>query len=154
MNFLDENGAVKPVFKLAELGAGFKDAYVRGHVNTIKGILSRPIEGHNIVTTGNDVEGVQFYGWGSPVSPHVDGTGFIFLMPIDMDSEDWLIAGNERIKLELGSIYGLNDTVQHSTEGNGRVVAVFTGSVTEDRIKTDRLYLQSVIDSFKRACFA
>lgn len=154
MNFLDQNGAVKSAFKIAEIGTDFKQAYVKGHVNAIKGVLSRPIEGLNIVVTGNNVDGVQFYGWGSPVEPHIDDTGYIFFMPIHMDSEDWLIAGNEKIKLELGSVYALDDAIQHSTQGNGHVVAAFIGSVTADYIKNNPGYLETVVKEFKKACFA
>lgn len=154
MSFINQNGAVKSAFKIADLGTDFKKDSIKGCVNAIKSILSRPIDGLNVIGTGSGVDGVQFYGWGSPVAAHTDDTGYIFFMPIHMDSEDWLISGNEKIKLELGSVYALNDAVLHSTQGNGHVVAASIGSVTEDYIKNNPGYLETVVKEFKKACFA
>lgn len=151
MNYLDEKGALKPVFELALLGDSFDQTKIGSKVGMINNILARPIDGLNIVTTHQSDE-VQFYGWESPIRPHEDGTGYIFFMPLSMDSEDWIFAGGQKIKLALGGVYAMNDALPHSTQGKGRVVAAFLGSVCEKTVKNQD-YLNDVVRRFKESCF-
>lgn len=151
LNYLDENGALKPVFELAYLGASFDPLKIKSRVEIINGILSRPIDGLNIVTT-HQADEVQFYGWESPIRTHEDGTGYIFFMPVAMDAEDWIFAGGHKIKLRLGGVYALNDSLPHGTHGKGRVVASFLGSVPESTAK-NLDHLNDVVRRFKESCF-
>jgi len=151
LNYLDERGALKPVFELALLGASFDQAKVGARVEMINNLLSRPIDGLNIVTT-HQTDEVQFYGWESPIRPHEDGTGYIFFMPISMDSEDWIFTGGHKIKLKLGGVYAMNDSLPHGTYGKGRVVAAFLGSVPESTA-SNQDYLNDVVRRFKASCF-
>lgn len=90
-------------------------------------ILKRPINGLNILTT-RSTQQREFYGWQSPIDVHKDGSGIMFFMPYFMDHEEYLCTESERVSLELGGVYMLNDTVEHYTEGDGYTLALFCGS--------------------------
>ena len=90
-------------------------------------ILKRPISGLNILTT-RSTQQLEFYGWQAPIDVHKDGSGIIFFMPYYMDHEEHICTDSERIKLEVGGVYMLDDTVEHYTEGDGYTLAMFCGS--------------------------
>lgn len=93
-------------------------------------VLQKPIAGLNILTT-QSTKGVEFYGWGSPIDKHIDGSGFMFFMPYYMDHEEYLCNKFGKVKIEVGGVYLLDDRVEHWTEGEGYVLALFCGSFKE-----------------------
>ena len=146
-----ETGAPKAIIELAQLGEVFDQDNVKQSVKVINNILNRPISGLNIVTTSQS-DNIQFYGWKSPIAIHTDGTGYIIFMPISMENEDTLIAGAQKVRLQLGTVYALNDAVAHSTVGKGNVVAAFIGSATAAQVN-DPAYVADVVRRMKESCF-
>lgn len=146
-----EAGAPKAIIELAQLGTAFNQDKIKASIGVINNILNRPIQGLNIVTTSQS-DNVQFYGWQSPIASHADGTGYIFFMPISMQNEDTLIAGTQKVRLQLGAVYALNDAVAHSTVGKGNVVAAFLGSATAAQVN-DPAYVADVVRRMKESSF-
>lgn len=107
----------------------------------IKSVLNRPIANQalNIVGTSHPYNGVQLYGWKSPVPLHKDKTGFILFMPIEITGADTLIYQEQQIELQVGHLYLLDDRKPHGTLGSGNVVSLFMGSYQEAEL-TDELY--------------
>ena len=93
-------------------------------------VLNRPINGLNILTT-QSTKSPEFYGWGSPIAKHKDGSGFMFFMPYYMDHEEYLCNEFGKVKIEKGGVYMLDDRIEHWTEGEGFTLAVFCGSYKE-----------------------
>lgn len=152
MSNLDKDGMLKPIFKVAELGASFDESKTHAVTGMISDILSRPIEGLNIVTT-HQTDDVQFYGWKSPIKRHTDGTGYIFFMPIFIESPDLVFAGAHSERMALGTVYALDDAIEHGTVGNGRIVAAFWGSATAEQA-IDQSYLDDIARRIKESCFS
>lgn len=151
MSNLNQSGAYASVFKIGQLGTTFNPKLDMA-IGTVLNILSRPIDGHNIVTTC-PMDDMQVYGWGSPIPMHKDGTGYIFFMPMRIDgSPDYVIANGTKIKLEVGGVYCLDDAVDHATEGTGHVVAAFYGSYSDDEISTPR-FMKNMLHKFQEKCF-
>lgn len=139
------------IIEIADLGIDFDQDKINPSIEAIQGVLNRPISGLNIVTT-NQGDNVQFYGWQSPIATHADNTGYIFFMPLSMQNEDTLIAGEQKVRLKRGVIYALNDAVPHSTVGKGNVIAAFVGSATSEQMK-DVTYVLDVVRRIKEKCF-
>lgn len=151
MSNLNQSGAYASVFKIGQLGTTFNPKLDMA-IGTVLNILSRPIDGHNIVTTC-PTDDMQVYGWGSPIPMHKDGTGYIFFMPMRIDgSPDYIIANGTKIKLEVGGVYGLDDAVNHATEGDGYVVAAFYGSYQSDEILRPG-FMENMLQQFRENCF-
>lgn len=107
----------------------------------IKNVLNKPIANQalNIVGTSHPYNGVQLYGWKSPVPLHKDKTGFILFMPIEITGTDTLIYQEQQIELQVGHLYLLDDRKPHGTLGSGNVVSLFMGSYQEAEL-TDELF--------------
>lgn len=90
-------------------------------------LLYKPIDGLNIITTQSNKK-PELYGWQSPIAEHVDGTGYVFFMPIYSDAPETLCICNQVMPLEVGYLYLMDDTKPHYTTGKGNVVALFNGS--------------------------
>lgn len=158
MDIFDSNAKIKQVF-LVETVPTISTTLLP-IISTVNQILHKDLPGLNIITTAQS-DHIQYYGWKSPITEHQDNTGYIFFMPINMESEDYLLVEKptndpkvkktERIKLEVGTIYALNDQIPHSTEGDGRVVAAFLGPVHKKFITEDYL-LNVVLPKFTEAC--
>lgn len=109
---------------------------------TINSMLSGQADNTlNIIGTSHPYEGVQLYGWQSPIADHKDETGFILFMPISMSGDDELVSEGETIPLQAGHLYLLDDRKLHSTLGNASVIALFKGSFTQKRLN-DVLYAE------------
>lgn len=115
----------------------------------IKNVLNKPIANQalNIVGTSHPYNGVQLYGWKSPVPLHKDKTGFILFMPIEVTGTDTLIYQEQQIELQVGHLYLLDDRKLHGTLGSGNVVSLFMGSYQEAEL-TDELFKEV----FKQFC--
>ncbi len=115
----------------------------------IKSVLNRPIANQalNIVGTSHPYNGVQLYGWKSPVPLHKDKTGFILFMPIEITGTDTLIDQEQQIELQVGHLYLLDDRKPHGTLGSGNVVSLFMGSYQEAEL-ADELFKEV----FKQFC--
>ncbi|WP_454667836.1 hypothetical protein [Acinetobacter calcoaceticus] len=158
MEIFDSNAKLKQVFVVGTVPT--ISTTLLPVISTVNQILHKDLPGLNIITTTQS-EHIQYYGWKSPIDEHQDNSGYIFFMPINMESEDYLLVEKptndpkvkekERIKLEVGTIYAVNDRIPHSTEGNGRVVAAFLGPVHPKFITEDYL-LNTVIPKFTDAC--
>lgn len=158
MEFFDSNDKLKQVFVVGAVPT--ISTTLLPVISIVKQILDRDLSGLNIITTTQSDQ-IQSYGWKSPLAEHQDNSGYIFFMPIYIESEDFLLVEKptddpkvketERIKLEVGTIYALNDRIPHSTEGNGRVVAAFLGAVNKKFITEDYL-LRTVLPKFTEAC--
>lgn len=110
---------------------------VQARIQTILGILNRPLPygNLNIVGTSDNPEMVQIYGWESPVKEHIDNTGHIFFMPLYIEQVDNLVSEEDGVtSLQIGSIYLLDDSKPHSTDGIGKVVALFLGCFKPNEI--------------------
>lgn len=107
----------------------------------IENVLNKPIANQalNIVGTSHPYNGVQLYGWKSPVPLHKDKTGFILFMPIEITGADTLIDQEQQIELQVGHLYLLDDRKPHGTLGSGNVISLFIGSYQEAEL-TDELY--------------
>ncbi|MHA3079562.1 hypothetical protein [Acinetobacter sp. ANC 5502] len=116
----------------------------------IKSVLNRPIakQALNIVGTSHPYNGVQLYGWKSPIPLHKDKTGFILFMPIEITGADALIYQEQQIELQVGNLYLLDDRKPHGTLGSGNVISLFMGSYQEAEL-TDELY-KEVFNQFCR----
>lgn len=151
-NKFDLHGALKPLFKVAQLGTTFNPKH-DGVAKAVCSLLDRPLEDYNIVTT-KPLNTVQFYGWKSPIGKHSDNTGYVFFMPMHIEDEtDYIIVANRKLKLEIGGIYAMNDAVQHATKGRGKVVAAFYGSFSPDQVENDPALLEKVVQKFKEHCY-
>ncbi|HCH7478949.1 TPA: hypothetical protein NM870_003579 [Acinetobacter baumannii] len=158
MEIFDSNAKLKQVFVVGSVPS-ISTTFLP-IISTVNQVLNKDLPGLNIITTTHS-EHIQYYGWKSPIDEHQDNSGYIFFMPINIESEDVLIVEKptndpkvketERIKLEVGTIYAINDRIPHSTEGNGRVVAAFLGPVNKKFITEDYL-LKTVIPKFTDAC--
>lgn len=158
MEIFDSNAKLKQVFVVGSVPS-ISTTFLP-IISTVNQVLNKDLPGLNIITTTQS-EHIQYYGWKSPIDEHQDNSGYIFFMPINIESEDVLIVEKptndpkvnekERIKLEVGTIYAVNDRIPHSTEGNGRVVAAFLGPVNKKFITEDYL-LKTVIPKFTDAC--
>ena len=115
----------------------------------IKNVLNKPIANQalNIVGTSHPYNGVQLYGWKSPVPLHKDKTGFILFMPIEITGTDTLIDQEQQIELQVGHLYLLDDRKLHGTLGSGNVVSLFMGSYQEAEL-ADELFKEV----FKQFC--
>ncbi|EPU0939626.1 hypothetical protein ACVULL_003583 [Acinetobacter baumannii] len=148
MEIFDSEGKLNKVFVVGHVDV--ISSTLQPIITSVQKVLSKDLPGLNIITT-NQSEHVQFYGWKSPIAEHADDTGYIFFMPIDLESDDYLIVDEQRIKLDKGTIYALDDRVPHSTEGDGRVVAAFLGTVHKKLISKEYL-VKNVLPKFKEAC--
>lgn len=151
MSNLNQSGAYASVFNVGHLGTSFHPKLDTA-INVVMNVLSRPIDGNNIVNTCPSGD-MQIYGWGSPIPMHTDGTGYIFFMPLRIDGQsDHIISNGIKIKLEIGTVYGLDDAQNHATEGKGCVVAAFFGSYSKDEIH-QKGFMANMLQKFKEACF-
>lgn len=151
-NKFDLHGALKPLFKVAQLGKKF-DTEHDAVTSAVIDLLDRKQTEHNIVTT-KPLNAIQFYGWQSPIGRHIDSTGYIFFMPMFIENEiDYIIVGNRKLRLEIGGIYAMNDAVEHATKGTGKVVAAFYGSFSADQVENDPALLEKVVQKFKEHCY-
>lgn len=149
MNFINPVSAKpKPFFEVGKVGEDFGQEVMQSAA-VIKQVLSRPIDGLNIVTThpSKTLDDIQLYGWKSPVRTHTDATGYIFFVPLEIESNDYLQVGTETHQLEVGMLYALDDYFPHSTAGLGKVVAAFYGSVPRESIS--RPLLNEVLKAFQ-----
>jgi len=74
----------------------------------------------------------ELYGWAPNVDPHIDNTGFAYLMCLN---PGWTAlqarpdgGALERIELEPGTVVRMDDRVTHWTEDRAPRVAMFMGS--------------------------
>lgn len=104
-------------------------------VGTILSLLDKPLKSgvNNLVGTGPGRQ-VQVYGWRSPISEHVDSTGYVFFCPILINGVDAVYCNGTKVQLEVGQVYLLDDSQPHSTVGEGDVVALFVGSFQSSEI--------------------
>lgn len=119
-------------------------------IEGVHGVLNNPISEHslNIVGTSFPYDGVQIYGWKSPIAKHKDNTGFILFMPLSIVAgSDEIVSEDSSVSLKVGHIYLLDDTKEHYTVGDGNVVALFFGSFKESEL-CDQLY-SAVFDQFE-----
>lgn len=124
---------------------------VRKFIHQINGVLINPIDGLNIVTTKQS-KTVEFYGWSSPVKPHVDGSGIIFFCPIYKEyADEVLCVDGMYVPLDIGTVYMLDDSYEHATFGKGHVIAMFKGAYTKDEL-TPELFTE-ICKDFKIAAF-
>lgn len=121
--------------------------FVLNSIDRIREVLSRSIDGLNIVGTSHPYFGVQVYGWQSPLPDHIDKTGYVFIMPIHISTgTDRIICADTKCDLKVGNLYLLDDKRPHRTEGNGSVIALFMGSYKAKALNDD-LY-QRIFNQF------
>lgn len=70
---------------------------------------------------------IQCYGWYSPVEKHTDNCGYIYFLPISQTSECFLCTNTTEMKIEVGSVYLLDDYAEHYTKGHDVTIALFLG---------------------------
>lgn len=125
---------------------------VRYFIHKINSVLAEPIDGLNIVNT-KQLRQLEYYGWGSPVKPHVDSSGIIFFCPIYKEYEsDVLRAEDNELDMEIGGVYMLDDKVEHETRGEGHVISMFLGPYTEDEVTPE--LIAHVIETFREGGFS
>lgn len=121
--------------------------FILNTISYVKGRLSNPIDGLNIIGTSHPYYGVQIYGWRSPLPDHIDNTGHVLIMPIHISTgSDRMICAESACDLKVGHLYVLDDRKPHRTEGNGDIVALFMGSYKAKALN-DELY-QRVFNEF------
>lgn len=123
--------------------------YLMQSIDQVHDALNKPISAQslNIIGTSHPYNGVQLYGWKSPISEHKDSTGMIFFMPLSIASgTDLVVCQNESVSLEIGHLYLLDDTKPHYTVGHGNVVALFLGAFHAKELN-EQLY-KDVLDRF------
>lgn len=111
-------------------------------IDQVHDVLNKPISDQalNIVGTSHPYNGVQIYGWKSPITEHKDHTGLIFLMPLCITAgTDQVVCQDKSVQLEIGHLYLLDDTKPHYTSGRGNVVALFFGAF-QARELNEQLY--------------
>lgn len=125
---------------------------VRYFIHKINNVLAEPIDGLNIVSTHQSRQ-LEFYGWGSPVKPHVDGSGIIFFCPIycEFPNEE-IRAGDTRLPIEVGNIYMLNDNIEHETFGEGHTISMFLGPYNVNDISSE--LIEHVTNVFRNGGFS
>lgn len=120
---------------------------VQKYAGTILSLLDKPLRCGtlNLVSTSSE-RVVQLYGWRSPISEHVDNTGYVFFCPILINGVDAVYCNGTKARLEVGQIYLLDDRQAHSTVGEGDVVALFLGSFQANELTQE--LMQSVCQQF------
>lgn len=119
-------------------------------IDQVHDVLNKPISDQalNIVGTSHPYNGVQIYGWKSPITEHKDHTGLIFFIPLSITSgTDLVVCQDKSVQLEIGHLYLLDDTKPHHTIGRGNVVALFFGAF-HARELNEQLY-KDVLDQFR-----
>ena len=123
--------------------------HVMQSIDQVHDVLNKPISDQslNIVGTSQPYNGVQLYGWKSPIAEHKDSTGMIFFMPLSiMGGTDFVVCQDKSVQLEIGHLYLLDDTKPHHTIGRGNVVALFFGAFQASELN-EQLY-KDVLDQF------
>lgn len=124
---------------------------VRYPIHKINNVLVEPIDGLNIVNT-QQLRQLEFYGWGSPVKPHVDGSGVIFFCPIYKEFPNEVVcAGDIELDVEIGGVYMLDDNVEHETRGEGHTISMFLGPYQSTEVTPE--LIAHVIETFREGGF-
>lgn len=141
----------EPITVVAKFTEPLVYGNVRAIIHQVNGVLIKPIDGLNVITTKQTGD-VEFYGWASPVAPHVDGSGYIFICPIYKEyADDTLIVNGIGVNLQVGQVYLVDDQYEHSTKGNGHVVAMFKGAYKKEDLTPE--LIASVVDDFRKIAF-
>lgn len=96
---------------------------------------AREDEQSRVVGTQN-TKSAELYGWGHNVSEHVDNTGFMYLLPLQLDRSMLYAKHLGELweqRLVVGEVVRLWDHAVHWTEDRANVVAGFVGSFPEPR---------------------
>lgn len=86
----------------------------------------------------------ELYGWGANVDRHIDNTGFMYLLPLQVDRSTLYALHGEQFfeqRLQVGDVVRLWDWAPHWTEDAAPAVAAFVGSfeLPQDEIAVQAL---------------
>lgn len=123
------NDMIQPIVRLPMKESLTSSLLQHHNIKKALAIMMYRISGNNIIYTRSD-KSVELYGWRGEVTPHVDGTGLCYFMPIVVFGEQHLVSGSERHSVTPGTIYLLDDRVEHAVESDhtAYTLSLFMGS--------------------------
>lgn len=147
-----ENGVLMTFFEIADYGPTVNPVLQQFQRARTNQKLRASYDKTKLPFKARSLLNIEYVGWNSPLPKQwLSSEGYIFIMPIHIQSDERLKVGDIRLKIEVGKVYAFDSSLPCSTIGSGEVTVACLGPFKKEDLTENKIL--DIAHEFKKYCY-